>query len=352
MGSVLAGGSESSASRQLASTSTFLAQLSHENSNPGDVYMASLPKQGDLSPQMKKKKRMPPPSSPQNSRSGSRSPSKVDRDGKESRSGSKLNPDDMERKGSKCSVASEALSGPKPVKRKTAAQKQKEEEERLAQKDPFEHWRRNMASAKHMTYFQRQLKTEEGLSSLKQGMADESKKFKHFHLKDMDDLVLYDCRLKFGPAGMKTQQEAKKADEKFKSNNWSVTEEGEAKARTKDHLFKYYSTSTGSGEKPGLSDLKNLLMKSQTHGMNIEKLAKEEQKRQDAESKRFKFLNEGGFHDKYRRSAKMAGRSPKGCFHKTLTGIDREQAEQKEPAKLDFAGEAAKLFANKSGKLF
>lgn len=204
---------------------------------------------------------------------------------KESRHGSKDT-----RKGSKESVQSRraSLLLHPPVKLiKTAAQAKKEAEELLAQRDPFEDWRRNMVSGKHMTHFQRQLKTNEGLESLQGGLKDEAQKFKNFWIKELDSDSLYENRLKFGPSGMKVQASAEKKKEAFKAAHWSPTEEGQMRSGTNRDLFNYFNTQV-TAEEPSVANLSKLLGKSHTYGANLDKLAKDEQKRQLAENRRLR----------------------------------------------------------------
>lgn len=193
----------------------------------------------------------------------------------------------------------------------------------LAQKDPFEDWRRNMVNEAQMTYFQRQLKTSEGLVALQVELKGEAKKFKNFWMKELDQDRLFEDRTKFGPSGLKATQQAEKRMQAFKNSNWSVTAEGEMRNSTKRDLFQYFGTPC-TGEQPSMANLSKLLRKSHTHGSNLEKLAKEEEKRQLALRRQLraaKLCQDGGLQAKYKKAAKRAGNSPKGRFHKTLSTV-------------------------------
>lgn len=200
---------------------------------------------------------------------------------------------------------------------KTPQQKAKEAAILLAQKDPFEDWRRNMVNEAQMTPFQRQLKTNEGLTQLQKSMKDEAMKF-NFEMKEIDDDALFEMRTKFGPSGLKSSQTAEKRSEKFNIMNWEPTEEGHNRSRTKNELFQYFGTKM-QGEQPTLANLSRLLHKSLHHGANLTKLAQEEQKRQEAERARVraeKLCRDGGLRSSFYKSklkkAKSRSPSPKG----------------------------------------
>lgn len=259
------------------SVGTLMSQLSFSSSAPGDVYSASLPRE---LPQLAKKKRRAQPSrSPRDSRS----PSKDRLGSKDRRDGQNCEGAD-DRASSKQSAPSKCPSAPVLRQNKTPQQKAKEAALLLAQKDPFEDWRKNMVNEKAMSHFQRQLKSDEGLRELQGGMKDEGSKLR-LEMRRIDDDALYENRMKFGPAGLVVMRRAKNENEAFKSSNWAVTEEGQAKNSTKRSLFDYYHTSC-AGEQPRLGDLGELLHKSHTYGSNLNKLALQERNRQEAERKR------------------------------------------------------------------
>lgn len=272
-----------------------------------DSVMSSLPTRGEA-PQSAKKRGPRPPSEDKDKL---RVPTPESHEAP-SRQGSKQ---------SRSSDRRESITQPRIRQTKSAQQKAKEAAIALAQKDPFEDWRRNMVNEAQMSPFQRQLKSDAGLEKLQGHLKNEARMFKNFWIKEIDPDHLFDNRLKFGPAGMKIQENAKKELEKFKKDNWAVTEEGKLKNSTRKELFQYFGSKV-TEEQPKLSDLAKLLTKSQTHGANLDKQAKEEEKRQLAlkRSQSAKALCvDFGLKEQFRKSASNAGQSPSGHFHKTLS---------------------------------
>lgn len=260
----------------------------------GDLYAASLPKTGDL-PQVKKNKCVPPERRP--SKDKERLPSK-------------------ERAGSKESAMSGIVKPPS----KTLQQKKKEAAILLEQKDPFEYWRKNEVGAAHLSNFQRNLKTNEGLSSLQGDMRGTAKLFKNFYMKELDADSLFELRSKYGPAGLNTLKQSEKKLETWKNENWGKTEEAEERGGTNRDLFHYFGAKY-TGEQPALSDLSKLLQKSHTQGANLDKLAKEEEKRQVAHKAQLRmsasFCKKTPMPENYKNAAKKAGSSPAKGFHRT-----------------------------------
>lgn len=228
---------------QKLSTSQYLAQVSMTNAREvpgGDVYIASKPKSRKVDPQAAKKK--------------------------------------AEEAKKKVASEEEAADGStKPVISKTLQQRQEEAAIALALKDPFEDWRKNMVSRNQMSGFQQKLQSIAGLSSLQVGLKDESRKFRCFEMGEMDDDAQFSNRTLFCPSGMTIQNAKKKQVEAFKKQHWEITEDGQDKRSTKKHLFKYFGHEVK--EDPGVKDLSKLLSKSQTHGANLERISKIEEKR-------------------------------------------------------------------------
>jgi len=237
---------------------------------------------------------------------------------KESKGSKDESPED--RRGSKerrLSIDNQAASAARIRQVKTPQQKAKEAAILLAQKDPFEDWRRNMVNEAQMTPFQRKLKSNEGLKQLQKSMKDEAGKF-NFEMKEKDEDTLFELRTKFGPSGLKSSQTADKRSEKFNDMNWEPTEEGHNRSRTKNELFHYFGTKM-QGDQPTMANLSKLLHKSLHHGANLTKLATEEQKRQEAERARIraeKLCRDGGLRASYYKTKvkkdKSRSPSPKG----------------------------------------
>jgi hypothetical protein len=283
--------------------SQFTSQLSYHSAPGGDVYMASLPKHSNL-PQIKKKKGTPP-------LQGSRSPSKAH--------GSRSSSKDEKRQNSKERKErlkqEEQAAAEKPQRAKTAQQKAQEAAILAAQRDPFEDWRRNMVDERQMSFFQQKLKTNQGLTTLQNDLKDEARRFKSFTMKELDDAAMFEIRTKFGPSGMRATHHADKRMDAFKKENWSITDDGMSRTETKAHLFQYFNTKV-SGEQPTAGQLSQVLSKSQTHGANLDKIAKEEMKRQEEERLRAKKLKkkEGllGYIPKKQAGSPPTGRSEMG----------------------------------------
>lgn len=275
--------------------------------------MASLPKRGDL-PQIKKKARAA------SQQVGSRSSSKDSKRSKESKEGSTQG----ERRPSK--VVIQCAGGKDRVRQtKSAEQRAKEAVLLLAHKDPFEDWRKNMVNEKEMSMFQRQLKSDRGLETLQSGLADEAKQFKNFWMKELPDSALFDCRTKFGPHGMKAQKVSAKKMDSFNSDNCGMTEEGLQRTGTNRELFKYFGSQI-PGDQPSLTNLAKLLAKSQTYGANLDRLAKDEQKRQAAkraEERAARLCRSEGFHKGYKKSTKHVGDQPTSHFHRTVSTMSK-----------------------------
>jgi hypothetical protein len=207
---------------------------------------------------------------------------------------------------------SEALTGPKPRKHKTQQERAKEAAILLAWRDPFEDWRRNMVSEKKLTHFQRQLRSNEGLSTLQGELKGEAQKFKNFWLKEISPEHLYEDRMKFGPHAMKTAQAV---DKKEASQNMglTLTEEAQQRGSTKENLFKYFKTPLPTGEQPSMGTLAKLMEKSHSHGANLNKLAKDEERRQLEERRRLraeKLKNDGRFSYKKDKRKEQGSPSP------------------------------------------
>jgi len=254
------------------SAGTFMSQISYANAPAGDVLVSTLPKG---LPQIGKKK---------GSRPGTQEDQEAHQVSKEKRRASSEG-----RPGSKEATGSKTKPAPGAVNRNqlTAKEREQRAKELAALKDPFEDWRKNEIGARYLNFFQQQLRSNEGLSTLQHTLKGESHRFKNFQLKEMDDDTLFDVRLKFGPAGMKVVQNAKKKEDAYKKENWAPTEEGVMRNSTNNKLFNYFGTHC-SGEQPRMADLSKLLKKSHTHGANLTKLAKEEEARQLAERRRLR----------------------------------------------------------------
>jgi len=248
-----------------------LSFVEHGIAPGGDVYMASLQtKRGDL-PQIPKAKAKVRSASQEE---GSRKGSKNSQEGEGS-------PAQGSRRQSK-SVVKETAGGLSRARQtKSAQQRAKEAAILLAQKDPFEDWRRNMVNEKEMSYFQRQLRTADGLEVLQHGMKDESKKFKNFYIREISHDDLCELRTDHGPHAVKVSQMSEKKLQAFNSNNCGMTEEGLQRAGTNHNLFNYFGSKTNA-EQPSLGTLSKLMKKSHTYGANLDKIAKEEEKRQEA----------------------------------------------------------------------
>lgn len=170
---------------------------------------------------------------------------------------------------------------------KTPAQRAAEEAAELARKDPFEFWRRNMVNENQMSHYQRQLREDEGLRQLQREMADQGRNFKNFWLRDLGEAqdvkgeknALFENRTKFCPTGIAATKKAEKRMEAFKNSNWAMTDEGQTRISTRKDLFQHFHLQC-KGDQPTLGELGKLMRKSQTHGLNLEKLAMEEEKRQ------------------------------------------------------------------------
>merc|ERR1712054_567563 len=93
------------------------------------------------------------------------------------------------------------------------------------------------------SYFQRQLRTENGLETLQNGMKDEAKRFKNFWIRELPESHLYEDRIKFGPYGMKASQAQQKKVEAFMaSHQLGLTEDGLERTGTKKDSFNYFGT--------------------------------------------------------------------------------------------------------------
>merc|ERR1719316_1801682 len=99
-------------------------------------------------------------------------------------------------------------------------------------------------------------------------------------MKELDQEALFENRTKFGASGIRATQQADKRMEVFRKNNWEISEEGQHKNSTKHDLFRYYRThGPAENSQPTVGQLVKLLAKSHTWGANLNKLAKEEEKR-------------------------------------------------------------------------
>jgi len=234
---------------QKLSTSQYLAQVAMTNAKEvpgGDVYIASRPKPKKVDPQAAKKKVVSEEDKPV----------------------------------AKKKVASEeeaADDSGKPKISKTLQQRQEEAAIALALKDPFEDWRRNMVSRNQMSGFQQKLQSLGGLSSLQAGLKDEARKFRCFEMGELDADAQFSNRTLYCPSGLSIKKQKAKKDEAFKKENWEISEDAQDKRSTKKHLFKYFGHEVK--EDPGVKDLCKILHKSQTHGANLERLSKIEEKR-------------------------------------------------------------------------
>lgn len=167
---------------------------------------------------------------------------------------------------------------------KNVAQQSKEAAAELAQKDPFEDWRKNMVNENQMSMFQRQLRSEAGLQTLQGGLQDEARRFKNFWLKEIPDGHLFEDRTRYGPHGMKAAQINEKKLETFRSEHLGMHDEGLERTSTNTNLFKYFGQPADfQGTAPPLKALGKLLQKSTVYGANLDKLAMEEMKRQQAD---------------------------------------------------------------------
>lgn len=234
---------------QQGGVKTYINQLSYANAPPGEVYMASLPKKENSLPAIKTKK-------------------SADAEG------------DL---GEQPGMGANATVSPPPIPKrgKTLAQKAKEADYKAYMKDPFEYWRKNMVNEDQLTHFQKQLRSETGLHALQGELADCGRHFRNFELRDMDPSVMYDCRIMFGPASIVQKKQIEKKENSQKKEGFGETAEAQSKKGTNQKLFKYYHVP--ATDKPNLGAMKTLLSKSHTHGVNLEKLALQEQRRQHAE---------------------------------------------------------------------
>lgn len=178
-----------------------------------------------------------------------------------------------------------------------------------------------MVSLDQMTSIQRKLRTDHGLDDLQSDLRDEAKRFKSFYIKETDPSALYDNRVMFGPAGITATKTAERRSEKLAPTE--MTEEGQQRTGTNRDLFTYFGTNlAANNDQPGLSSLTKLLKTSHTHGANLEKLAKDEQKKQQAQKaqeRAKKLFASGGFHAGYKRCSKDVGTLPTQRFHRTLS---------------------------------
>merc|ERR1712232_1128317 len=114
-------------------------------------------------------------------------------------------------------------------------------------------------------------------------------------------------RTKCGPAGQAVHKQTEEKKEQFRNQNWIPTEESQQRTATNDELFQYF------GQKPGeqatLAGLTKLLQKSHTHGCNLNKMAKEQKRKEEEEARKAKmkrhgsFCRKGGFNKAFQQSA-------------------------------------------------
>jgi len=128
-----------------------------------------------------------------------------------------------------------------------------------------------MVNPNQMSYFMRQLKTNEGQSQLQGELKIEANRFKNGWIKELNADQLFQNRTLFCSAGIATTQRTNRKLDEWKKKNWEPTGFGKKRnAPANAAMFSYFGLDPPKGNKLDMAALGKLLKASQTHGVNMD----------------------------------------------------------------------------------